>query len=172
MMKPKWPVLLAGLAMLFAAAAASADDYPDTAAGMMNCPMMGMGSGAGPMMGGYQGMGPVGLLDLNDEQRAKVNKIHDDLRRQHWETLGKIMDEQAKLRDLYGADKRDTQAILKVHEQIDQLRRKMTEAHLKAENQMEAVLTKEQREQLRQMRRGRMHGMGPGGMQRGMMMYR
>ena len=172
MMKPKWPVLLAGLAMLFAAAAASADDYPDTAPGMMNCPMMGMGGGAGPMMGGCQGMGPVGLLDLNDEQRAKVNKIQDDLRRQHWETMGKIMDEQAKLRDLYSADKRDSQAILKVHEQVDQLRRKMTEAHLKADNQMEAVLTKEQREQLRQMRRGRMHGMGPGGMQRGTMMNR
>ena len=53
MLKTKWPVLLAGLAMLFAAAAASADDYSDTAPGMMTCPMMGMGGGAGPMMGGY-----------------------------------------------------------------------------------------------------------------------
>jgi Spy/CpxP family protein refolding chaperone len=149
------------------------------------CPMMGggrmmggeMGMGSGMMGGGMgmMGMGPYHMLNLSDDQRAKVNKTQDDLRRKHWETMGKIMDEQARLRDLYDADKRDNAAILKVHDQIDQLHRKMRETHLSAEGQIEALLTKEQRDQLKQMRRGgqRGMGMGPGGAPsapRGMMM--
>jgi len=120
--------------------------------------MMGGGMGGG-MMGGGMGGGMVHMLNLSDEQRAKVNKLQDDERRQHWSTMGKIMDERAKLRDLYAADKRDTQAILKVQDAINHHQRKMMELHLNTQNQVEAVLTKEQREQLRSFRSG---GMGPG----------
>jgi Spy/CpxP family protein refolding chaperone len=161
------------------------DRYRGPPCDMMGGMGMGMGMGMGPgmgmgngMMGGGMGMmsmGPYHMLDLTADQRTKANKIQDDLRRKHWETMGKIMDEQARLRDLYDADKRDNAAILKVHDQIDQLHRKMREAHLGAESQIEALLTKEQRDQLKQMRRGgpRGMGMGPGGTPnapRGMMM--
>lgn len=144
----------------FVSLAAHADDD------MMGGGMMGRGDGmmGGGMMGGGMGMGmgggPYHMLDLTDDQRTRINKLHDAERRQHWEVMGKIMDERAKLRDLYAADKRDTQAILKVHDQIDAHQRKMRELHLNTRNQIEAVLTKEQRDQLKSMYRG---GMGMGG---------
>jgi len=141
---------------------------PGMMGGGMGPGMMGGGMGPG-MMGG--GMGMYSMLNLSDAQRSKINQIQDAERRQHWETMGKIMDEQAKLRDLYLADKRDTQAILKVQDRVNQYQRKMLELHLNTENQIEAVLPPEQREQLKSFRRGGYGpgGMGPGNMGRGMM---
>ena len=85
--------------------------------GMMGQGMMGGGYGSG-MMGGY-GMGPgmMGMheglpgIALDDKQRKQFNAIQDELRRKRWELMGRTMDEQAKLRDLYEADKRDPAAI-------------------------------------------------------------
>lgn len=135
--------------------------------------MMGGGWGMGPgMMGGMGGgmgmMGrePVAMLDLSDDQRAKVNKILDEERSQHWATMGQMMQLQNQMRDLYSADKRDSAAILKVEDQLQQLHRKMLEVHLKSQDRVEAVLTKEQLGQLKQWRR---HPWGPGGYGRGMM---
>jgi len=125
--------------------------------------MMGGGMGMG---GGMMGMGPYHMLNLTDDQRSRINKMHDAQRRKHWETMGKIMDERAKLRDLYSADKLDTKRILKVQEEIDRMHRSMLEQHLNTRNQIDALLTPEQREQLKSYRRGGM-GMGPGMMGRG-----
>lgn len=146
----------------------SADD--GMGGGMMGGGMMGGGMGMGHGMGGGMmggmGMGPYHMLDLTDDQRTRINKIQDQERRQHWETMGKIMDERAKQRDLYAADKLDTQKILKVQEDIDRLQRKMMESHLNSRKQIDALLTKEQRDQLKSYHRGGM-GMGPGMMNRG-----
>ena len=167
-----WPLMVA------------ADDN-DSAA----CPhgMMGGGYGMGPgmmggggyrmgMMGGMDGMDMMGMmgggyghlaqLNLTDDQRAKINKLTDEERRKHWDTMGKIMDQRARLRDLYSADKPDSQSILKVQEQIDLLHRQMLGLHIDTQNKVEALLTPEQREQLKALRsRGRGPGMmGPGGM--------
>lgn len=170
-------VLLSGTG---AAAAADAGPYP--------CPMgMGYGMGMGPgMMGGGMGMGPgigrgmmggmmgYGLLDLSVDQQGQINRIHDEARRKNWTTLGKIHDEQAKLRDLYAAERPDSKAILATVAGIQALERQMLETMLDAHQRMDAVLTDAQREQLRQWRAGRGPGMGgtmmgPGGMRRGMM---
>ena len=113
------------------------------------------------------------MLDLTPEQRTKINKIHDELRRKNWEALGKVHDEEAKLRDLYAADKRDPKAIGAVYGSIYTLKRQMIEAGIDAHNRMEALLSDAQRAQLKQMCSGMGPGargmMGPGGMQRGMM---
>lgn len=142
------------------------DDSPACPLGMMGGGM-GMGSSmmGGGMMGwgGMMGAGPIMMLDLSDDQRAKVNKILDDVHHKNWATMGQIMDLKAKSRDLYDADKRDVQAILKNEEQVDQLHRKMLEVHLTAQGQMEAVLTKEQLVQLRNLRRQHHGPGGPGG---------
>jgi len=149
-----WPLMVA---------AADDDDSRACPYGMMGGEGMSMGSS---MMWGSHMMdaGPIMMLDLTDDQRAKINKILDDAHHKNWATMGQILDLQAKTRDLNSADKRDVQAIVKVEEQTDQLRRKMLEVHLTAQNQMEAVLTKEQLEQLKQWRRQRSgpHGYGPG----------
>lgn len=183
MKQATWWQWIAVVAVLLAGAGtASADD----SAGPGGCPMgMGYGMGMGPgmtgggmgpgmgmgMMGG--GMGPYGMLDLSADQQGKINKIHDETRRKNWATYGKIQDEQAKLRDLYLADKRDTKAISAAVAGIQALERQVLETRLDAHNRMDALLTDAQREQLRQWRSGRGPGGmmgGPGGMGRGMMM--
>ncbi|MEW6330427.1 MAG: Spy/CpxP family protein refolding chaperone [Pseudomonadota bacterium] len=122
--------------------------------------MMGMGPGMGMM-----GMGPVWMLDLSDEQRDKIEKIQDDARRKNWDTYGKIMDEQAKLRDLYTGDTVDPKKVGATYAGIAKLHQQVIESGVETHNRVQAVLTKEQKEQLRQWRRGGMGSgmMGPGG---------
>ena len=129
---------------------------------------MGMGGPGMGMMGGGMmgGMGPVWMLDLSDEQRGKIEKIQDDARRKNWDTYGKIMDEQSKLRDLYSGETVDAKKVGAVYGGIAKLQQQVIEASVEAHNRIQAVLTKEQKEQLRQWRRGGMGGrgmMGPGG---------
>lgn len=115
------------------------------------------GPGYGPgMMGGYgRGgmMGYGGLLDLNEQQLAKIDQIQDETRRKNWSVMGKLQDEQAHMRDLFSADKRDPAAIGKQAMKIAELRRQLLEASVEAHNRIEALLTKEQKDQLRSYRR-------------------
>lgn len=153
--------------------------------------MMGMGSGMmgdgygsmgmmGGMMGGYggDGMGPGMMdygalygLDLNDDQRGKIKKILDNERKQHWAVMGKMMDEQNKLRDLYETDQPDPKKVGVVYGAIAKLRQQMLETHIEAHNQIQNVLTPEQREQWRQWKRSGWGGgpRGPGAGQPGHM---
>ncbi len=127
--------------------------------------------GMGPGMMG--GMGPLHMLDLSDEQWAKIRTIQAGVRKQHWQAMGKIMDESSVLQELFAVDKPDSKKIGAVYDKIFALRRQMIESGIEAHNQIEAVLTKEQHEQLEQMHRGRGDGMpgmmGPGMHHRGMM---
>ena len=107
-----------------------------------------MGGGMG-MMGGGMGMMGFWSLNLSKEQRAKINQISDETRRKHWELMGKMQEQSGALRDLYDADKRDAAEIGKAYQKIFDLKRQMIETSVDAHNRMEAVLTKEQREQLR-----------------------
>ena len=166
------------LALIAATAAGAADDDDDYRRGMMGPGMMGPGMmgggyGMGPgmgmghgmgMMGPGMGMGPgmmgpgMGMmggygpfhgLDLDDDQQKKVTQIQDALRKQHWDLMGKMQDEYVKLRDLYAADTRDPSAIGQQMQRVFDLRRQMIESGVDAENRMEAVLTAEQKAQLR-----------------------
>ncbi|ARK75906.1 hypothetical protein BOC39_20105 [Burkholderia pseudomallei] len=108
----------------------------------------GRGYGMGPgMMMGFGGW-PSGL-DLTSEQRAKINRIQDDTRKAHWALMGDMMDQQAKLRDLYDAPKRDGAAIDETSRAIGSLRQKMIDASVDARKKMEAVLTSKQLDKLR-----------------------
>ena len=130
----------------------------------------GYGMGPGMMWGGGYGMGmmgygPLGSLNLTDEQRAKINKIYDAEQKQHWATMGQMMEQQNKLRDLYSVEEPDPKKVGAVYGQIAKLRQQMLESDVRASNQVQQVLTKEQREQLREWNRGQR---GPGwGPQRG-----
>lgn len=121
--------------------------------------MMGGGYGYGPgMMGqgygqGMMGGGPLYMLDLNDEQLSKVNQIRDESRRKNWDTMGKLLDERARMRDLMNADKRDPGAIGKQSMKLADLRRQMLESAIDSQNRIDALLSKEQRDQLRSWRR-------------------
>lgn len=141
----------------------------------MGSGMMGMGPGMmgmdhgmmGGMMGGY-GMGPgmmggygagQGMLNLTEQQQNKMVQIQEEVRKKHWDIMGKMNEEQMKLQQLYYSGKRDSAAIEAQHKKIYQLQREMDESWLDAQGRMDAVLTKEQKERLR-------GGYGPGGMMR------
>jgi len=127
-------------------------------------PMPGGGYGPGMMMGGgMMGMQGLYMLDLTDDQRGKINAIQDKLRKQHWEVMGKMMDEHNALRDLYDIDPLDAKKIGAAYDRLFKLMRQMIDAGIKARNDTYAVLNKEQRAQLKQFRHGRgMYGPGMG----------
>lgn len=125
--------------------------------GMMGPGMMGPGmmGGCGPMHG-YDGMPQA--LGLNDDQQQKISQIHQELRKQHWDLMGKMFDESAKLRQLFFADKRDPKAIGEQQQRVFDLRRQMTESWVEAQNRIEDVLTPEQKDKLHQFGRQGMMG--------------
>ncbi len=141
------------------------DDEPCAGHGMMDGHDGGM---MGGMMDGHDHgmmlesprMHMVMSLKLSDDQRAKINKLNDELRHKNWALMGQIMDESAKLRDLYEADKRDPKVIGAEYQKIFDIKRQMIEAMLDTQNHVEELLTPEQLAQLKEMRsqRGMMSG--------------
>jgi len=150
---------------------------PGSSGGMGPGMMGGMGMGPGMMGEGMMGMGPLFMLNLSDEQRGKITKIMDEERQKHWQVMGQMMSEQNTLRDLYQADTPDAKKIGAAYEAIARHQRQMIETHIDMRNKAEQVLTKEQREQLHNWRRGAggpgwgmgYGRMGPGPMQPGQM---
>jgi len=111
------------------------------------------GSWDGPMgMGPAFGLGPVWRLDLSDTQRAQVNKIADDLRHANWATIGKLQDAQAKLRDLESQSTPDPKKVGATYGEASKLRQDILEASVQARNQVRALLTPAQRQELDQWR--------------------
>lgn len=130
-------------------------DGDDMGPGMMGFGMPGRG-----MMGGYYGCGPgnggwTGDLNLTRAQRSRINAIVDQTRKAHWVLMGKMLDQQATLRDLYAAPAQNQQAIDAGYQTMRDLRRQMYSTSADAQKRIETVLTPEQRGKLRDdMRRG------------------
>jgi Spy/CpxP family protein refolding chaperone len=110
----------------------------------------GPGYGPGMMRGGYGGGGPFAALNLSDEQREKVFAIQEAQRKKNWATMGEVRSEQFKLRAMYGADQLDPDKLVEQQKKVDALRQQMLKSRVEAHNQIAAVLTPEQRKQLRQ----------------------
>lgn len=136
-----------------------------------------MGMGAMPMrepdMTAHAMMGPMpmpsahdavmrqhrlAMLDLTSEQRTQIDKIQNETRSRNWDVLGKVMDAQAKLRELYAADKLDAKAIGAAYANYAKAQQQIIEAQAEATNRMIAVLTAEQREELKQRPKMMRHG--------------
>jgi Spy/CpxP family protein refolding chaperone len=128
--------------------------------GMMGEHEGGMMAGHGSGMMESPRMNMVRSLDLSDEQRSKINKLFDQMRHNNLIVEGSIMDESAKLRDLYEADKRDPATIGNAYRKIFDLKRQMIESMIDTQNHVEELLTPEQVVQLKGMRHmpGHMHG--------------
>jgi Spy/CpxP family protein refolding chaperone len=88
-------------------------------------------------------------LDLTDEQARRIERIHEELHRKQRGLLPQLWEAQDRLRDASAADERDPAAIGKAYAQVADVQRQMIESHVQAEQQMEAVLTPEQREQVK-----------------------
>jgi Spy/CpxP family protein refolding chaperone len=135
-----------------------------------DCPMMGQGMGPGMggkgmmhgrghgmhggqgMMGGMgQGPGLAALeaLDLTAEQRTKITEIRRDAQRKRHALMGSLREIRWQSQDAAKAAELDTAAARKRYDEAAAVRKQMFEAQLEARAKAEAVLTKEQREQLR-----------------------
>lgn len=112
--------------------------------GMMGGGMMGPG-----MMGGGMGYGMLYQLELSPDQWNKINAIHENLARKNWELAGKTQEEAFRLRNLMSAEKRDRHAITNQYKKVQEARMQSFQAQLDAQERIEGVLTKEQKEQLR-----------------------
>ena len=126
---------------------------PGYGRGMMGYgPGYGPGGGYGPgMMGGGPGAGgALAALNLTDEQREKVFAIQEEHRKKNWAVMGEVRSEQFKLRNMYRGEKLDPDKISEQQKKVDELRRQMLKSRAEAHNQIAAVLTPEQRKQLRQ----------------------
>ena len=140
---------------LLAAGSGLAQDQgrgPGYGPGMMGDGPGMMGGGPGWGRGGGYGPGPgAAISGLTDEQRDKIAVIREENRSKNWGTMGQVQSEQFKLRRMYAAEKIDPAAIIEQQKKVDELRRQMLKSRLEARKQVEAVLTPEQRKQLRQM---------------------
>jgi Spy/CpxP family protein refolding chaperone len=113
--------------------------------GMMGGQGFGYGMGAG-MMDGYASRAD---LNLSAEQRSKIAKIQTDVRRKHWVLMGKMQDEQAQMNEQYYSDQRDDAPLSKSYRDMSELRQQMFDLSLSARRQIDAVLTREQRDTLK-----------------------
>jgi Spy/CpxP family protein refolding chaperone len=109
------------------------------------------GYGSGMMGGGGPGMMYFGhemqySLGLTDEQRKKLDAIHDDMQARNWEIMGKMRGEMAKMRDLSSAEPLDRKALDDTYKRLNDLRQQRFDARLTARSQIEGLLTKEQKE--------------------------
>ncbi|HXZ52136.1 MAG TPA: Spy/CpxP family protein refolding chaperone [Burkholderiales bacterium] len=115
-------------------------------------PGYGRGGGAGPEWG-RGGCGGYGYgwenLKLTDEQRTKIDKILEDAARQRWELMGKMREQGWKMHELYASGKADDAALKQAYDTMSAMRKSMFENNLETRKKIDAVLTKEQREQLR-----------------------
>lgn len=117
--------------------------------GMMHGPGMMGGQGMGMGMHGGPGLAAIEALGLTDEQRAKVTEIRRDLQRKNHALMSSLREVRWKGQDLAKAPVLDVAAARKLYDEGAAVHKQMFEARLEARAKAEAVLTKEQREQLR-----------------------
>jgi Spy/CpxP family protein refolding chaperone len=128
--------------------------------------MMDQGPGAmmGQMMGGMQGMGGMmgGMgpgLDLSDEQRTELGKLRQQFLPQMGELRGKMQANHEQLRAQMHGSTADEAAIGELADQKGALMAEMIKLHAAQRARMQALLTDEQREQMRQRRQDMDPGM-------------
>lgn len=163
----KQQILAVAVALLTASAAVTAQPYGPGYG--MGPGMMGGYGGAGPgygmgpgMMGGYGGMGPgmmggygmgpgygYGGPDLSSDQRAKINEIQQELGQKHWDLMGKLHAQGGPMSQAFDSSTVDEAAARKAYAAMEAAHRQMFELSLQARKRIDAVLTPEQREQMR-----------------------
>ncbi|SEG67273.1 Spy/CpxP family protein refolding chaperone [Marinobacterium lutimaris] len=123
-------------------------------------PMMGYGMGMGgmgmmpcPLMVGAQGMPGYGL-QLDEAQQEKMSQIREKFWQQQQDQMQEMWEHHSEMQKLWLDGSADNDKILDAHRKMQQDQLKMLEERLNLQKEMDAVLTDEQRQQLKQMRRG------------------
>ena len=136
--------------------------YPGHMMGGMMGPghmMGGAGMGMGGMMGpgNMMGMGYMNMLDLTDSQRKSMRDIHKSMRNQMIALHDNVGEYSDELYTLYREEKPNAKKIGAVYKKIFDIKRQKIELKISTHNKVHDVLTKEQKEKLKQWN---MPGMG------------
>jgi len=124
--------------------------------GMMGPGMMGPGMMGPGMMGGMMhGYGYGYGVDLTPEQRSKVLDIEQRFAQQNWDLMGKMHQQGYRGPQVYRDGKFDEQAARKNYEAMEVSRKQMFETWLKAQKEMDALLTPDQRQKMQRGWQGR-----------------
>ena len=107
-----------------------------------------MGADGPGMMRGYGGEGYRGL-NLTDDQRAKIAAIREEFSRKRWDLMSKMHERHDELNRSGVPGKSDEASDRKIYQAMNDAHKAMFELSLDARKQIDAVFTKEQREQLR-----------------------
>ncbi len=111
--------------------------------------MMG-GYGMGPgMMGGYAGRGDYWGLDLSADQRKKIDQIQEETAKAHWQLMGNMQQQGFHMNNMFGPGGLDEPEARKAFGAMVEAQKEMFESSLKARKRIDAILTNEQKEQLR-----------------------
>ncbi len=122
----------------------------------------GSGQGMGPgMMGGYgMGMGPGGMrgnpdaawtnLKLSADQRKQIADIRATSSKAMWQLMGTMHEQDDHMQGMYGPGNMDEAGARKSFQTMTQTRQAMFDLQLDTRKKIDAVLTKEQHEQLAQ----------------------
>ncbi len=153
---------LAAAASILMATAAVAQAY-GMGPGAMGSYGGGYGYGMGPgMMGGYgggYGMGPGMMwgygadayagLNLSADQRKQITEIQEETAKAMWQLMGTMHEQGYHMYGMFGPGALDEQAARKAFEQMTATHKAMFELQLAARKKIDALLTDDQRAQLR-----------------------
>jgi len=149
--------LIAVAASLLLASVAPAQPY-GMGAGMMGGRGAGYGMGYG-MMGPGAGMGPGTMwgdadeayagLDLSREQRTKIADIDRQTSKAMWQIMGSMHEQGYSMHRMFQPGALDESAARKAFQAMEESRKAMFELQLDGRKKVDAVLTQEQRDQLR-----------------------
>lgn len=151
MMKPKQVLASLAATVVLASATVVAQPY-GKGLGMMG----GYGMGPGMMGGGY-GMGPGMMagctdayagLDLTPEQHQAIAGIHQQASKAMWQLMGTVHGQGHPMPGLFGLGPWDEAETRKSFQAMADAQKAMFELQLSTRKQVEAVLTKAQREKL------------------------
>lgn len=110
----------------------------------------GYGYGMGPgMMGGYAGRGDYWGLDLSADQRKKIDQIQEETAKAHWQLMGNMQQQGFHMNNMFGPGGLDEAEARKAFNTMVDTQKEMFESSLKARKRIDAILTNEQKEQLR-----------------------
>jgi Spy/CpxP family protein refolding chaperone len=113
-------------------------------------PGAGYGYGMGPgMMGGGFGAEAYAGLELTAEQRQKIAEIQQATAKAQWQLMGTMHQQGYRMYGNGGPGAFDEAAARKSFEAMSEARKAMFELQIDARKKVDAVLTPQQREQLR-----------------------
>lgn len=137
---------------------ANADDSDDKWSyghGRMDSGPVGMGHmGAGHM--GMMGYNYMYMLDLSESQRKSMRNIQKGTRTQQLTLHDKLTEHADELYPLYKEDKQDAKKIGSIYKNIFDIKRQQIELSITRKNKAYDVLTKKQKEQLKEWKSSRM----------------